>query len=277
MCAVRVEQQRLEVPAREAVFALASLLARLRGTLYCKRGDRAVGTSNGQRRRRLGRRPEDPGELAALQQLAALAAAAGHLVLAGADGLFGAARGFDRQQIAVAGRRDRAEHPVLVAQLDEQHALARARQEVHLVGLAEDAARLGGRGDQHFAAGEPRDVDDLGAFRRPRVAAAGARARLDEAVEVEAQRVAVARHRDGVHRRRRRPSFFGADVAGDARVEAHRGDDLLAVLQLELLLDRLAVAGRRRHVDDLAGVGDAEVREEHARSRACCRRRPPSP
>ena len=55
-----------------------------------------------------------------------------------------------------------------------------------------------------------RDADDLGAFGRPREAPAGARARLDEPVEPEAQRVAVARHGDGVHRRRSSPSFFGA-------------------------------------------------------------------
>ena len=61
----------------------------------------------------------------------------------------------------------------------------------------------------------------------------------------------------------------GFDVAGHARVEAQRGDDLLAVLQLEQALNRLAVAGRRGHVDDAARVGDAEVGEEDAgRARA---------
>ena len=80
-------------------------------------------------------------------------------------------------------------------------------------------------------------------------------------LEAEAQRVAVAGDRDGVNRRRVASRFFGATLMSPrrARIEAHRRDDLLAVLQLEQPLDRLAVAGRRRHVDDAAGVGDAEV------------------
>ena len=61
-----------------------------------------------------------------------------------------------------------------------------------------------------------------------------------------------------------------------ARVEAERGDDPLAVLELEELLHRLAVAGGRRDVDDAARVGDAEVGEEHDAWRACCRRRRPA-
>ena len=51
----------------------------------------------------------------------------------------------------------------------------------------------------------------------------------------------------------------------DARIEAERRDDPLAVLQLEEALDRLAVAGGRRDVDDPRRVGDAEVAEEHHR------------
>src|SRR4029079_8192850 len=59
-------------------------------------------------------------ELAALQQLAPLAAAPGHLVFRGADRLLGAAGGLDAHQIAVALRRHEANHLVLVAdQLDQ--------------------------------------------------------------------------------------------------------------------------------------------------------------
>ncbi len=65
---------------------------------------------------------------------------------------------------------------------------------------------------------------------------------------------------------RRRVAFlFRFDVANGTRIQAERRDDLLAVLQLELLLDWLAVAGRCRYIDQPAGIGDAEVREEHAR------------
>src|SRR5882762_9243081 len=64
------------------------------------------------------------------------------------------------------------------------------------------------------------------------------------------------------------------DITHHARVEADRRDNLLAVLQLELLLNRLAVAGRCRDVDDAARVRDAEIREEHAtRARAAGERR----
>lgn|SRR5689334_23153849 len=45
---------------------------------------------------------DHPGELAALQQLTALTAAAGYLVLRRADCLFGAPAGFHPQQVAVA-------------------------------------------------------------------------------------------------------------------------------------------------------------------------------
>ena len=56
----------------------------------------------------------DARELAALEQFAPLAAAAGHLVLRRADRLLAAAARFDAHQVAVAGRGDEAEHAVLV-------------------------------------------------------------------------------------------------------------------------------------------------------------------
>src|SRR6185295_11462499 len=104
-----------------------------------------------------------------------------------------------------------------------------------------------------------RDADDFRSRRWTGIAAARPRARLDEALEPESQAEAVARHRDRVDRRWVLGMFGGRlDVAGRARVEAHRPDDPLAVLQLEKPLDRLAVAGRRRHVDEAARVRDAE-------------------
>src|SRR3954454_6157289 len=73
---------------------------------------------------------------------------------------------------------------------------------------------------------------------------------------------------------RRVALFLRRDHADYPRVETHRGDDALAVLQLELLLNRLAVAGRGRHIDEARRVRDAEVREEHAaRARAPGERR----
>src|SRR5437879_9083730 len=70
-------------------------------------------------RRSVGHRPEDFREPTALKELASLAAAAGHFVFARADRLLAAPRRFDRQQIAVAGRRYRAEHLVLWSELDQ--------------------------------------------------------------------------------------------------------------------------------------------------------------
>src|SRR4030095_767218 len=145
-------------------------------------------------------RPHHAGELAALQQLPALASAPCHLVFRGADGLFGAPRGLHGEQIAVAAGGDEAEHAVAFAEFDEQYAFARPREVVHLVGLAQDAASLGGGGNQDLAAGEARDPHDLRPLRGAREAAAGAGARLDERLEAEAQRVAVARGGDGVNR-----------------------------------------------------------------------------
>src|SRR5439155_17513783 len=115
-----------------------------------------------------------------------------------------------------------------------------------------------------LAAAQPGDADDLGAFGRPREPPAGARARLDERLEAEAQRVPVAGRGDRVHGRLG-AFLFGDNVSDRARVEAHRRHDLLAVLQLELLLDRLAVAGRRGYIDDAAAVRRTEIREEDAR------------
>src|SRR5439155_16723447 len=93
-------------------------------------------------------------------------------------------------------------------------------------------------------------------------------ARLDQTLEAEPQGEAVAAHRDAVNRRGV-AFFLRRDVAGGAGIEAERADDFLAVLELELLLDRLAVPRRCRNIDDAAGVGHAEVAEEDAgRARA---------
>ena len=143
-----------------------------------------------------------PRELAALQQLAALAAAAGDFVLRRADRLLRAARRFDGHQVAIARRRDEAEDAVALIELDQDDAAAGPGQEVHLVGLGQHGARLARRGDQDLLAGRARDADELGALRARAVAAAGAGARLDERLEAEAQAVAVARDRNGVDRRR---------------------------------------------------------------------------
>src|SRR5215216_2014917 len=72
-----------------------------------------------QRRGGIWHRPDDPGELAALQQLAALTAAAGDLIFRRADRLLRAARGLDRHQIAIAYRSDEAQHAIGCIQFDQ--------------------------------------------------------------------------------------------------------------------------------------------------------------
>src|SRR5215467_2856621 len=217
-----------------------------------------------ERRRCVRRRPHDTRELAALQELAPLAAAAGDFVLRGADRLFSAAAGFDREDVAISGRRDEAEHSVLFAELDEQHALAGAGQVVHFLGLRQDAAALGGGRNEDLTSSVTCRAHNLRVFRRPGKPAAGPGARLDQALEAEPQRKPVAADSHAVHRRRV-AFLLRLDVADRPRIQTERADDPFAILQLELLLNRFAVAGRGRYVDYTARIRDAEVGEEHAR------------
>src|SRR5215831_315094 len=211
-------------------------------------GGRYVLRAAVERRRGVRRRPQDPRELAALQELPPLAAAAGDFVLRGADRLFSAAAGLDREDVAISGRRDEAEHSVLFAELDEQHALAGAGQVVHFLGLRQDAAALGCGRDEDLTASVTCRAHDLRVFRRAGEAPAGPGARLDQALETEPQREAVAADRDAVHRRRI-PFLLRLDVADRARVEAQRADDPFTIFQFELLLNRFAVASRGRYIN----------------------------
>src|SRR5262249_40983240 len=146
-----------------------------------------------------------------------------------------------------------------------------ARQEVHLFGLAQDAAGFRAGRDEHLAAAEPGDVEDFGPLGRTRVSAPRARARLDKSVQVEPKRVAVAPDPDGMPGRRI-AFLLRHDHPGAPRIAAHRGDDTFAVLELELLLDRFAISGRRRDVDESTAVRDSEVGEEHARGARAARK-----
>ena len=114
----------------------------------------------------------DPGELAALQELASLAAAPG-------DFVFAVLMVCSPPRVVSTVSRSRSPVEAMKpstrsssAELDQDHAFARAGQVVHLVGLAQDAAGLGGRGDQDLAAGDPRRRRRLRPLGRPREAAA---------------------------------------------------------------------------------------------------------
>src|SRR5687767_2101865 len=82
-------------------------------------------------------------EFAPLQELPALATAAGDLVFRGADRLFGAAAGLDPHQVTFARGRNETKHPVLPRlKLDQDDTLAWTGEEVDLVGGTQDGARL---------------------------------------------------------------------------------------------------------------------------------------
>src|SRR5437762_9348822 len=87
----------------------------------------------------------------------------------------------------------------LLADLDQQHPFPGPGQEIDFVRLRKESSPFGRCRDQHFATGEPRDANDLRTFRRPREPSSGARARFDEAVEIESQREAVRADRDGMY------------------------------------------------------------------------------
>ena len=147
--------------------------------------------------------------------------------------------------------------PVVLAELDEHHALARAREVVHLLDAADHRPALLADGQQGLVAVDLLDADDLRALGRPGV--------LSGRRGCSARR--TARHRTAARSRRwsRRPraspgrasGCFGSSAMSPiARGSiAVGGDDPLAVLELEQLLDRLAVAGGSGDVDDPAGVG----------------------
>src|SRR4029078_2812102 len=86
--------------------------------------------------------------------------------------------------------------------------------------------------------------------------------------QAEAHAVAIARHRDGMHRRDV-SFFFRRDGTGDARIETEGCDNVFAVLQFEKALNRFAVPGRCRDIGDPRRIGDAKVAEEgNRRARA---------
>src|SRR5438067_1343551 len=156
-----LERQQPESPAN--CFAAVEL-----SVLGVRRGPQSTSGGRCQWRRRLRHRREDTRELPALQQLASLAAAPRHLVFRGADRLLGAARSLDRQQIAVARRRDEPEHAVVFSKLDQHHAFAGTREEIDFLGLRQDAPRLRCGRDEHFGAGVPRHPEDFGILGRTR-------------------------------------------------------------------------------------------------------------
>src|SRR5262249_45104613 len=113
---------------------------------------------------------------------------------------------------------------------------------VHLVGLRQDAPSIGGRGNQHFAAGEPGNAEDFLAGGRARATPARPPAPLPPALRTQTPGPTPAPHSPPPGRRCF-AFLLRRDVASGTRIEAHRGDDLLAVLQLEEPLNRFAVAG----------------------------------
>src|SRR6185295_12187938 len=155
-----------------------------------------------QRLRILDLARDDARKFTALQELAPFAAPSGYLVFRRADRLFAAAARLHTEEVPIPARGNESEDAVVLRrQLDQNHALARTGEVVHLVRAAEQPACLRGGDDDHFVARQPRDADDLDAFARAREAAPGSRTRLDERLETESQAVAIARHRNRMNGR----------------------------------------------------------------------------
>ena len=153
-----------------------------------------------------------------------------------------------------------ADQGIIVVELDEQDTFACAGKVVHFIDGANQRSAFACRGDHHFLAAHDRDPHHRHTFGDLGVASASARARLQERRDTDAESVAVT---GCGHRIRLWPLALAlCRVANHSRVERVAGDDLLAVLQLEQLLDWLTVAGGGRHVDHAAAVDRAEIREE---------------
>ena len=144
---------------------------------------------------------DDALDAAVLLDLRPDPAARRRAVLHRGDVLLRAPVRLDREQVAVAPARLEAQQPVVLADLDELHALARAGQVVDLGGGGDDAAAALGDGEDGLAPVHREHPHDVLAGRGPRELAAAPRRGLDELVEAEAQGVPVGRRREAVKHR----------------------------------------------------------------------------
>ena len=227
---------------------------------------RRLARSERGRRRHLGR--HHPRELAALEQFPSSTAAPRDLVPAGAHRLLRAAAGLHGQRLAVARGRDEPEHPVVSSpSLTRMTPLPGPDRKLisstgHSIARACRVAAITVSPPRTRPRRRPR---------RPRpacaIAPARARARLDKRLEPEPQAVAVAGHGQRVDAAARRPP------RAPRAVRTTRGSRLKAATtrspsrNLNSRCIGLPVTGRGGHVDDAAGVGDAEIGEEHDRAR----------
>ena len=91
-----------------------------------------------------------------------------------------------RGHVTIASRCNEAEHTVRVGrQLDQNDAAPRTRQEVDLLDLGQNRARLARRGNQNLLTGYSRNANEFGAIGSSRESPAGPRTRLDERGKAE--------------------------------------------------------------------------------------------
>src|SRR3569623_1175907 len=157
--------------------------------------------------------------------------------------------GLELEHVALAAGDERDDH-VGSGDLDHGDAAAGAFELRDLVGLAVEDVTVARRGDDDIAVVARHDAEHFVAILRLRVAPARLRRDLGVLRHREAEAEALLRH--------------GEQRLGHerARLERHRRDDLLAIGELEVLLRRIAVTGRRGDVVDLDDVRRAAVREE---------------
>src|SRR4051812_14454006 len=99
---------------------------------------------------------DDFDDLSAADELVSAAAAAGGFVAAGVQPLFAAHAGLHRERVAITGGGDGGDETVGLFELDEQHALAGAAEEVDLIRLGDDHAPALAGGDNRFLAAHDR-------------------------------------------------------------------------------------------------------------------------
>src|SRR3569832_1006608 len=159
--------------------------------------------------------------------------------------------GLELELVALAAGDER-DDLVVIGDLEHGDAAAGAFELRELVRLAVEDVTVARRGDDDIAVVARHDAEHLVAILRLRVAPA--RLRRDLGVLRHRKAEAEAQLRQGGRRRGR----------GRARGGRRRRDDLLAIGELEVLLRRIAVTGRRGDVVDLDDVRRAAVREEDA-------------
>ncbi|TPW00774.1 MAG: Uncharacterized protein FD124_3921, partial [Alphaproteobacteria bacterium] len=195
-----------------------------------------------------------------------LAPARNALVLARGDRVLDAAAlALGDQRVGWRVEQLRAEYGVVLRELDQAHALPWPREQRDLSGVTDQRAALHAHARQLRFGAVLAHVHHLVLGADARELAPRTRAGLAMRAQREAQAIAAS---CGGHRKRRLGlgrALLRRRHLQQARIEGERAHDALAVVELEQLLHRHAVAGALRHVRDTTHVADATAGEERDR------------